>query len=91
VGGLVKVLDGKTGFTYKEDTKDDLVGAVQRATDCYEKPECVRRMQKDAVKQIQENHTWDKVMKQYLRLYRKAKQQRIDPPLLMRKHHGGRE
>jgi starch synthase len=76
VGGLVKVLDGKTGFTYKKDSREDLVVAVQRATECYKKPECIRRMQKDAVKQIQENHTWDKVMKQYLRLYKKAKQQR---------------
>jgi starch synthase len=90
VGGLVKVLDGTTGFTYKEDTRDDLVEAVVRAIECYEKSGCIRTMQKDAVMQIQKNHTWDKVMKQYLQLYKKARQQRINPSLLTRKHHGGR-
>lgn len=90
VGGLVKVLDGTTGFTYKEDTGDALVEAVLRAVECYGKPGCIRTMQRDAVIQIQENHTWDKVMKQYLRLYKKAKQQRKNPSLLTRKHHGGR-
>jgi starch synthase len=77
VGGLVKVLEGKTGFTYKEDTRDDLVEAIHRAIECYRSPGCVRGMQKDAVKQIQENHTWDKVMKRYLQLYKKARQQRM--------------
>jgi starch synthase len=77
VGGLVKVLDGKTGFTYEEDTRDNLVEAIQRAIECYRSPGCVRRMQKDAVRQIQENHTWDKVMKRYLQLYKKAKRQRM--------------
>jgi starch synthase len=77
VGGLVKVLDGKTGFTYMEDSRDDLVEAIRRAVECYRSPGCVRRMQKDAVRQIQENHTWDKVMKRYLQLYKKARQQRM--------------
>ena len=77
VGGLVKVLEGKTGFTYREDTREDLVEAVRRAIDCYKSPGCVRRMQKEAVLRIQENHTWDKVMKRYMQLYKKARQQRM--------------
>jgi starch synthase len=91
VGGLVKVLDGVTGFTYKENTRDDLAGAVLRAAECYGNPDCIRKMQKNAVKQIQDNHTWDKVMKRYLRLYKKAREQRINSSLLARKPHGGRE
>ena len=77
VGGLVKVLEGKTGFTYREDTSNDLVEAVRRAIDCYKTPGCVRRMQKEAVLRIQEKHTWNKVMKRYLQLYKKARQQRM--------------
>ena len=73
VGGLVKVLDGKTGFTYEKDTTEDLVGAIIRALACYENPDCMRRMQKDAVIRIQENHTWDRVMKRYLQLYGKSR------------------
>ncbi|MDR3631205.1 MAG: glycogen/starch synthase [Desulfocapsaceae bacterium] len=75
VGGLVKVLDGKTGFTYKTNSREDMVKAIARAMACYASPECVRRMQRDSVTQIRENHTWDKVMKQYLQLYKKARQE----------------
>ena len=77
VGGLVKVLDGKTGFTYETDTREDLVKAILRAMACYENPEYVRRMQKDAVIQIQQNHTWSKVMDRYLQLYRKSRHDTI--------------
>jgi starch synthase len=76
VGGLVKVLDGETGFTYEHDSRDDLIEAIQRAIECYKSPGCVRKMQKAAVMQIQEFHTWDKVMKRYLKLYHLARQQR---------------
>lgn len=75
VGGLVKVVDGKTGFTYDKDTRDDLVEAILRAIACYQSPDCIRRMQKAAVAKIRENHTWNKVMKKYLELYKKAKPQ----------------
>jgi starch synthase len=75
VGGLVKVVDGKTGFAYAEDTREDLVTAVMRAVECYRMPGCVRRMQREAVEQIYRNHTWDKVMKRYIKLYNKAKLQ----------------
>lgn len=77
VGGLVKVLDGVTGFTYVKDSRDDLVQAIQRATECYTDTECVRRMQREAVKRIHEHHTWDKVMQHYLQLYKKARQQSL--------------
>jgi starch synthase len=74
VGGLVKVVDGKTGFTYEKDSGDDLAQAITRAFSCYQTPGSIRRMQKNAVEKIREFHTWDKVMKKYLQLYRKAKQ-----------------
>jgi len=77
VGGLVKVVDAKTGFTYEKDTRDDLVEAISRAIACYHNPGCVRRMQKDSVEKIRQHHTWDKVTKKYLQLYRKAKQQLV--------------
>jgi starch synthase len=83
VGGLVKVLDGKTGFSYKEDTRDNLVAAIQRAFECYGSPGCVRRMQKNAVRRIRENHTWDKVMKRYLQLYKTARMQRMQHNLFL--------
>jgi starch synthase len=74
VGGLVKVLDGKTGFGYAHNTREDLVEAIMRALACYDDQQCMRGMQKDAVVRIYKNHTWDKVMKRYLQLYRQSRQ-----------------
>ncbi len=77
VGGLVKVLDGKTGFAYKENSTDGLIAAIARAVKSYGTPDEVRAMQRRAALQIQKKHTWSKVMKHYLELYKKAKALRL--------------
>ncbi|KAF0189532.1 MAG: glycogen [Desulfobulbaceae bacterium] len=75
VGGLVKVLDGETGFAYRQHSPAALSGAMQRAMGLYhDDPARIREMQRQAVACIYERHTWQKVMNQYLQLYRKAKQ-----------------
>ena len=74
VGGLVKVLDGETGFSYIQHTAAALSETMQRAMALYrEHPARIREMQRQAVKRIQEKHTWQMVMKQYLQLYKEAK------------------
>ncbi|MBM9529412.1 glycogen/starch synthase [Desulfoprunum benzoelyticum] len=75
VGGLVKVVDGKTGIAYRGGIAD-LQEALERAIVLFGKPQRMRRMQRDAVLRIQERHTWDQVMKAYQRLYEKARLQR---------------
>ncbi len=77
VGGLVKVLDGKTGFSYKENSRRALSAAIERAVKSFETPGVVREMQRQAVTQIHKKHTWDKVMKHYLDLYKQAKVMRM--------------
>ncbi len=77
VGGLVKVLDGKTGFAYKENSSVALSAAIERAAISFETPGEVREMQRHAVVQIQKRHTWEKVMKLYLDLYKQAKVLRL--------------
>jgi len=73
VGGLVKVVDNETGFTYNEHKSTALAEAMQRALRSYRtSPEQHKRMQKDAVQLILDNHTWEKVMDNYLDLYRKS-------------------
>jgi len=73
VGGLVKVLDGETGFSYIQHTPAALSEAMQRAMALYrEHPDRIREMQRQAVLQIQEKHTWQMVMKQYLQLYKES-------------------
>ncbi len=74
VGGLVKTLDGRFGFSYQGDSQK-LLEALSRALEVYREPEkkTLRRIQEDAVKNIIENLTWDKVLeKKYLPFYRDA-------------------
>ena len=73
VGGLVKVIDGRTGFTYTEHSSAALTETVRKSLELYQSdPEAIRLIQKQAVQQIREKHTWEKVMQKYLDFYRKA-------------------
>ncbi len=70
VGGLVKVLDNKTGFTYANNNALELTAAVSRALDLYNTDSsAIRTMQRQAVEEIEEHYTWKKVSKKYLALY----------------------
>jgi len=73
VGGLVKVLDSKTGIAYLEHTSDALAQAMQRALKLYSgDPEQLESMQQAAVQRIRSNHSWQNVMQDYLDIYQKA-------------------
>ncbi len=73
-GGLVKVLDGVTGFAYKEHSPAALSQTIRRAFRTFrQEPEKIKKMQQQAVKHILENYTWDKVVHRYLELYQRAR------------------
>lgn len=73
VGGLVKVEDGVTGFTYGQHSPTALAGAMRRALAAYrDNPDQVRNMQVEAVQRIYERHTWKNVMSSYIKLYGQA-------------------
>lgn len=73
VGGLVKVLDGKTGFAYTEHSPAALAEAMQRALALYsDDPEKLKAMQQAAVQRIHRHHSWQQVMQDYFHLYRDA-------------------
>jgi starch synthase len=77
VGGLVKVVDGMTGFAYQDHSPEALMAAMLRGIQVFhDQPETIRKMQKDAVLTIHNQFTWDKVMKHYLRLYQNSVQLR---------------
>lgn len=79
VGGLVKVLDGETGFSYEKQSVVSLCEALQRALHLYATdPSAIRRMQRQAVELIHKRYTWDTVSKKYLELYKKAKKQKLE-------------
>jgi starch synthase len=73
VGGLVKVVDGETGFSYIGNTPSDLTNTLIRALALYrQEPETIRRMQQAAVARIHQQHTWMQVMEAYEELYHLA-------------------
>ena len=72
-GGLVKVRDGFNGFSFSEPDSHALAVTLRRAVDMYvSQPEKIKKMQKDAFENIFRNHTWDVVVKKYLKLYAEA-------------------
>lgn len=74
VGGLVKVLDGQTGFSYNDNSSAALASVMVRALTLYrENPAGIRAMQMAAVERIAKYHTWEQVMDDYLALYQQAR------------------
>ncbi len=75
VGGLVKVIDGETGFSYTGNSAGALGETMQRAMGVYQSgKEAMQRMQQAAVERIDQQHTWQVVMNAYMELYRDAMQ-----------------
>lgn len=72
VGGLVKVVDGKTGFAYQGNSPENLIQTMNRAFDTYKDIKKMRIMQRQAVVQIKKMHTWKQVMKDYVSLYKQS-------------------
>jgi starch synthase len=73
VGGLVKIVDGETGFTYEEHQPEALAAAMQQALHLHrEERGRITDMQRAAVERIRSYHTWEQVMQHYLALYRQA-------------------
>jgi starch synthase len=74
VGGLVKVRDGETGFSYDEHSPAALAASVQRTTRLVrEDPALLERVRRVAFQEIFSRHTWDRVYAEsYLPLYESA-------------------
>lgn len=70
VGGLVKVLDGRTGFSYREHSPEAMADCVRRALSLYRiDPAGIMNMQQQAVQHVREQYSWDRVKDHYLALY----------------------
>ena len=73
VGGLVKVIPGKTGIAYEEHSSTALMEAMRQGIKLYRKqPERLAKMQREGVRYIEKNYPWDRVKEQYLELYQDA-------------------
>jgi starch synthase len=71
VGGLIKVLPGVTGYSYKEHSVDALVAAIDETiSDYVDNPERLERLRRQAFAEVFRHYTWEKVMREgYLPLY----------------------
>ncbi|MGI6638453.1 MAG: glycogen synthase [Desulfobulbus sp.] len=75
VGGLVKVVDGETGFSYSGNSPGVLAKTMQRAMTVYRSnSRAIERMQVAAVDRIDRQHTWQVVMESYMKLYYQSMQ-----------------
>ncbi|MFZ5760705.1 MAG: glycogen synthase [Thermodesulfobacteriota bacterium] len=74
VGGLVKVVDGQTGFTYGQHSSTALLAAMRRALHtCRAEPDTMAAMRRDAIKVIHNAYTWEKIVLRYMQLYTEAR------------------
>jgi starch synthase len=71
VGGLRKVRDGETGFTYGNQDPSTLAAAIRRCALIHrEEPAKLEAIRRCAFREIFELHTWDRVHREgYLPLY----------------------
>jgi starch synthase len=76
VGGLVKVLPGVTGYSYKEHSVEALAAAIaETITDYSDNPGRLERLRRQAFTEVLRHYTWDKVLREgYLPLYKEQDQ-----------------
>ncbi len=79
VGGLVKVLDGETGFAYRDNSPENLAEVLELSAKTFHERGVIRHMQRRAVERIHRFYTWEKVMKSYIRLYKNIRTRYIGP------------
>ena len=74
VGGLVKVRDGQTGFSYNEQSPAALSAVLKKTAGMFvSDPSALDAIRRRAFSEIFSAHTWDKVLEEgYLPLYAKA-------------------
>ncbi|OCC14499.1 Glycogen synthase, ADP-glucose transglucosylase [Dissulfuribacter thermophilus] len=72
-GGLVKVRDCFNGFSYEEHTPHALCNTIIKAISFFKsRPDMLQEIRQNAIFEIYENYTWDKVADKYLELYKES-------------------
>lgn len=72
-GGLKKIINGKTGFTYTENTPEVLAGTIDSAIqNVFYNPEEKINMIQNASKNVKENYSWEKIAREkYITFFKK--------------------
>lgn len=64
VGGLVKIHDGVTGFTYEKHRHGGLWGAFQRSLRVYANPEELHRLRRQAFSSALDDYHWETILQE---------------------------
>ena len=72
VGGLVKVRDEYSGLAYLDNSTPGLLTALERGLKLFSDKKKMRKIQVQAITEIEDKYTWSKVMKRYVELYKNA-------------------
>lgn len=66
VGGLVKVVDEQTGFSYEKGTRGGFWGAFVRSLDLFENhPEKILRMRRQAFASAIQDYQWERILEEH--------------------------
>ena len=84
VGGLVKVRDGYSGIAYLENSPAGIVTALLRGLELFQNRDAIRKIQIQAIREIETKYTWSKVMQKYVELYRRAVRNEVSASVLER-------
>jgi starch synthase len=76
VGGLVKVRDSETGFSYEQQTPRALADAILRCIRLsHEKPDLLEEIRRRAFREVLQLHTWDTVSRAgYVPVYESSRE-----------------
>lgn len=71
-GGLLKIIDGETGFLYENNSSCEIAQVVLEKIENKEK-NCAQhlKMVKQAFENVRENYCWKKIVKKYIEIYKK--------------------
>jgi starch synthase len=74
VGGLVKVEDGVTGFSYDVHSSRALARAIERTSGVFrDDPALLARIRRQAFERVASRYTWERVLESgYMPLYQSA-------------------
>ncbi len=72
-GGLIKIIDGETGFAYRHRGAEALMATMLKAKQVFMEDKAqIRAIQQKAVETVYEKYTWEKVMHRYEKLYEES-------------------
>lgn len=69
-GGLNKIINGKTGFTYLQNTEEQLTGEIEKLISLKtNNDKSLNTIIKNACQSVKENYSWDFVSEKYLNFF----------------------